>query len=280
MYRRKSLGAVLKYVLLGVGAFVSVFPFLWMVIGTTNTSADIMRSKLTFGTYLVENFRSLMEEQVGFVAGVRNSLVVSAVTTALALLICSMAGYGFEIYRSKGRDRLFRGLLLTMMIPFSALMVPLYRLFSQFGSVPGLKLFGLNTLGAMILPSVSTAFLIFFFRQNTKAFSREIVEAARIDGVSELGIFFRMYLPVMKSSFAAGTIITFMNSWNNYLWPLLVVQSPEQRTVPMVLSALGASYTTDYGALMVGIVLATLPTAIIYFLMQKEFVAGMVGSVK
>ena len=148
------------------------------------------------------------------------------------------------------------------------------------GNIQGLKLVGLNTLGAMILPSISTAFLIFFFRQNTKSFSKELIEAARIDGLGERAIFFRIFLPVMRSTVAAGAIITFMSSWNNYLWPLLVAQSPEKRTLPMVLSALGASYTTDYGALMVGIVIATLPSAVIYFLMQKEFVNGMTGSVK
>ena len=269
-----------KYVFLSIAAFLSIFPFFWMLIGTTNTSADIMRNKLTLGTELFTNLSNLMQKNVGFLDGLWNSLRVSMITTILALLVCSLAGYGFEMYRSKARDRIFNALLLTMMIPFSAMMVPLYRMFAQFGKVSFLKSFALNTMGAMILPMVSTAFLIFFFRQNTKSFSKEMIEAARMDGVREWGIFFRIYMPIMRSTFSAAAIITFMNTWNNYLWPLLVVQSPEKRTAPMVPSALGASYTTDYGALMMGIVIATLPTAILYFMMQKEFVDGMTGSVK
>lgn len=276
----KSGGSLFKYLFLLLAAFVSAFPFVWMIIGATNRSGDVMRNKMSIGSALADNIRSLFAANVGFVGGLCNSLVIALLTTLIALFLCSLAGYSFEVYRSKGRDRLFDLLLLTMMIPFSAIMVPLYRMFAKFGTVGGLKWMSLNTIWAIIIPTVSTAFLIFFFRQNTKSFSKEMIEAARIDGVSEGGIFFRIYMPVMKSTFAAGAIITFMNSWNNYLWPLLAVQSPDKRTVPMVLSALGASYTTDYGALMVGIVIATLPTAIIYFVMQKEFVDGMTGSVK
>lgn len=277
--RRRTV-RILKYLILIFASFLSVFPFLWMILGMTNTSDSILRNKFTFGSAFADNIRALFAANVGFLAGLKNSIVVSAVNTVLSLLICSIAGYGFEMYRSKARDRVFNVLLLTMMVPFSAIMIPLYRMFAKFAGIPGLKPIALNSLGAMILPTVSTAFLIFFFRQNTKSFSREIIEAARIDGVKEWGIFFRMYLPIMKSTFAAGAIITFMNTWNNYLWPLLVAQSPDKRTVPIVLSALGASYTTNYGALMVGIVIATLPSALIYFLMQKEFVSGMTGSVK
>ena len=143
-----------------------------------------------------------------------------------------------------------------------------------------LKFIGLNTIGAIILPSIATAFLIFFFRQNTKSFPKDTLEAARIDGLSEIGIFFKMYMPMMKTTYAAAAIITFMSSWNNYLWPLLALQSPEKRTVPLIISTLGSSYTPDYGMIMVAIVIATLPTAFVFFVMQKQFVQGMLGSVK
>lgn len=139
---------------------------------------------------------------------------------------------------------------------------------------------GINSLFVVIVPSICTAFLIFFFRQNIKAFPKEIVEAARIDGLSELGIFFKVYVPSAKNTYAAAAIITFMNSWNNYLWPLVALQSPDKRTIPLVLSAMGASYTPDYGMMMCGIVIATLPTAAIFFIMQKQFVQGMLGSIK
>ncbi len=165
-----------------------------------------------------------------------------------------------------------------MMIPFAALMVPLYRMFGSLSQVA--PFIGMDTLASVMLPTITTAFLIFFFRQNTKMFSRELIEAGRIDGLSELGIFFRIYMPTMKTTYAAAAIITFMNSWNNYLWPLVVLQSPENQTIPLLISNLGSSYAPDYGVIMLTIVIATLPTALIFFVMQKHFVAGMMGSVK
>lgn len=166
------------------------------------------------------------------------------------------------------------------MVPFAALMVPLFRLFSKFGNIPGLKLVGLNSPGAVVIIAVATAFLIFFFRQNTKTFPRELIEAARIDGLGEFGIFTRIFMPTMKSTYAAAVVVTFMTSWNNYLWPLIALQSPQKRTLPLIISAMGSSYTPDYGMMMTAVVIATLPTALIFFLMQKQFVAGMTGSVK
>ncbi len=176
-----------------------------------------------------------------------------------------------------------------MMVPFCALMVPLFRLFGSFGTMgfdddgnplAPWKWLGLDTYFAVVMPLVATAFLIFLFRQNTKAFPKDILEAARIDGLSEIAIFFKMYFPVMRPTYAAAAIITFMGSWNNFLWPLVALQTPEMRTVPLVLSNMGSSYTPDFGMIMCGIVIATLPTAAIFFLMQKYFVAGMVGAVK
>ncbi|MNP14663.1 Lactose transport system permease protein LacG [compost metagenome] len=165
-----------------------------------------------------------------------------------------------------------------MMIPFAALMVPLYRFFADIsGFVPAI---GINSIPAVILPTVTTAFLIFFFRQSTKMFPKDMLEAGRIDGLNELGIFFRIFMPTMKTTYAAAAIITFMASWNNYLWPLIVLQTPEMKTMPLLISNLGAGYSPDYGVIMTSIVIATLPTAIVFFLLQKHFVAGMTGSVK
>ncbi len=270
---------VLKYILLLILSLISVFPFLWMIICATNTAVDVNRGKLTFGTHLIENLTALFSPDLNFPRALLNSAVVAVITTVLALLISSMAGYGFEVFRSRGRDRVFNFLLISMMIPFCALMIPLYRMFSALNRA-GLTAIGLDTYVSVIVPVIATAFLIFFFRQNTKSFPRDILEAARIDGLNELSIFFRMYMPVMKSTYAAGAIITFMNSWNSYLWPLVALQSENMRTVPLVLSAMGSSYTPDYGMIMAGIIIATLPTALIFFVMQKQFVAGMLGSVK
>ncbi|AWI11240.1 hypothetical protein B4064_2175 [Caldibacillus thermoamylovorans] len=265
------------YVFLSVAAFISVFPFIWMIISMTNKSVDITKGTLLPGTNLIANLKNLFSTyDVG--SALWNSFLIAVVTTVLALVISSAAGYGFEMYKNRSRETVFNILLLSMMIPFAALMVPLYRMFGKWTNVvPGI---GIDTIVAVILPGITTAFLIFFFRQNTKMFPRDLVEAGRIDGLSELGIFFRIYMPTMKNSYAAAAIITFMNSWNNYMWPLVILQSPEKKTIPLLVSNLGAAYAPDYGVIYTAIVIATLPTAIIFFLMQKHFVAGMMGSVK
>ncbi|ANE46276.1 lactose ABC transporter permease [Paenibacillus swuensis] len=267
----------LTYLFLTVVAIVSIFPFLWMIISATNKSVDVTKGRLLPGSHLGQNFNKLLDS-VDLVPALMNSAKISVTTTLLALLIASLAGYGFEIFRSKTKDRIFNILLLSMMIPFAALMVPLYRMF---GSISGaLPFIGIDTAASVILPTVTTAFLIFFFRQSTKMFPKDMLEAGRMDGLNELGVFFRIYVPTMKTTYAAAAIITFMSSWNNFLWPLVVLQSPGQRTIPLLISNLGSSYSPDFGVIMTAIVIATLPTALLFFAMQKHFVAGMMGSVK
>lgn len=267
---RKAAGAG-QYVFLSLAAIVSIFPFLWIIIGTTNASKDITMGKMTLGNQLVTNFNNLI--QVGNVwLCLANTAILALIITTASILVCSLAGYGFVVFRGKVKDKFFALILLSMMIPTSSLMVPLFKMFS------GMHL--LNTKLGVALPALSTAFLIFFFRQNTKSFPYETIQAARIDGLSELGIFFRIYMPMMKSTYSAAAIITFMSSWNNYMWPLVSLQTKDQRTLPLLISSLGTAYTPDFGMIMIGIVITTIPSALVFFLMQKSFVEGMMGSVK
>lgn len=280
MSNRSKLIRAVEYIILSILTVISVFPFFWMIIAATNKSVDVTRGTLLPGTYFMENLKAVLASNLQYATAFKNSLIIAVVTTAVAMIISSAAGYAFEIYRSKQKNIVFNIILLSMMVPFAALMVPLFRLFSNFSSVPVLKFFALNTKGSVVIIAVATAFLIFFFRQNTKIFPKELVEAARIDGLGEFGIFTRIYMPTMKSTYAAAVVVTFMTSWNNYLWPLIALQSEDKRTLPIIISAMGSSYTPDYGMIMTAVVLATLPTALIFFLMQKQFVAGMTGSVK
>ncbi len=268
---------VFSYLVLVLASIISVFPFIWMIVSSTNKSVEVTKGRLLPGSNFIENFQNLLET-ANLGTALWNSAKISIITTVLAMLIASLAGYGFEIYKSKAKDIVFNILLLSMMIPFAALMVPLFRMFGTVAQT--FPLIGIDTLTAVILPTVTTAFLIFFFRQSTKMFSKDILEAGRIDGLTELGVFFRVYVPTMKTTYAAAAIITFMASWNNYLWPLVVLQSPEKQTIPLLISNLGSSYAPDYGMIMTAIVIATLPAALIFFIMQKHFVAGMMGSVK
>lgn len=276
---KKILNAF-QYIFLTILSIISVFPIFWMVIAATNESVEVTKGTLIPGTYFFENLKNLLASDLKYMSAFKNSLLIAVVTTTFAIIVSSAAGYAFVIYKTKTRERVFNVILLSMMVPFAALMVPLFRLFSKFNSMGPLKIIALNTPMSVIIIAIATAFLIFFFRQNTQNYPKELIEAARIDGLGEFGIFFRIFIPTNKSCYAAAIVVTFMTSWNNYLWPLIALQSPEKRTLPLVISAMGSSYTPDYGMIMTAVVIATIPTALIFFLMQKQFVAGMTGSIK
>ena|SRR5690606_34073341 len=209
----------LVYLLLSIAAFVSVFPFVWMMIGATNSSADIIKGKASIGTALITNATTFFT-QIDAIRIFWNSAVIAGVATVLTLVVSSLAGYGFEMFRSRVRERIFALLLLMLSIPFAAMMVPLFVMFAQARLV--------NTFAAVILPTVASIFIIFYFRQATKAFPSELRDAAKIDGLKEWQIFFYVYMPVMRSTYAAATIIVFMTNWNNYLWPLIILQTAEK----------------------------------------------------
>ncbi|WP_417310459.1 carbohydrate ABC transporter permease [Devosia sp.] len=261
----------ITYLVLSIAAFISIFPFFWMIVGATNSSNDIIKGKATPGGALFENLANFFAA-VDMPRVLFNSFLIAGVGTILTLLVSSLAGYGFEIFRSRFRERVFGGLLLMLSIPFAALMIPLFVMMAN------LKL--INTYQAIILPTVASIFIIFYFRQATKAFPRELRDAARVDGLKEWQIFFFIYLPVMRSTYAAATIIVFMLNWNNYLWPLIVLQTNDMKTLTLAVASLISAYTPDFGVVMVGAIFATLPTLIIFFLLQRRFVEGMLGAVK
>lgn len=261
----------IPYVILTIVSLISVFPLLFMAVSATNKSIDIIRGRLVPGTYLIENFKKLVENQnVG--AAMLNSFKYSIILTVLSLIICSLAGYGFEIYHDRGKDRLMSIILLAMMVPFVATLVPLFQMFSS------AKL--INTTMGFVLPTVSTPFLIMLFRQSARSFPHDIIEAAKIDGLNAFQIFYQMFFPTMRSTYAAAATITFMNAWNNYLWPKVIMQTDDSKTMPMLVANLTEGYTSDYGMLMLAVLICTLPTVIVFFVLQKSFAEGITGAVK
>ena len=260
------------YLILTVASILSVFPLYYMFCASTNRSIDVIAGKLIPGTYLIDNFKALIAQQ-NLRLALCNSFRNATVLTILCLLVCSIAGYGFEIYHDKAKDAVFTVLLTAMMIPFAAIMIPMFRMFSQLKMV--------NTMAAFMLPSISTPFMIMMFRQASRSFPHDIIEAARLDGLSETGIFFRMYMPTMKSTYAAATIITFMNAWNNYLWPLLCAMSNEMFTLPVGIPTFTSTYTVDYVKPMTASMVASLPMIILYIIFERQIVAGITqGAVK
>jgi len=261
----------IKYLFLLVAAFLSVFPLLWMLISATNRSVDVLTGTLLPGTYLMENLKTLLTN-TNLMQALWNSLRNASVATIASLIVCSIAGYGFEIYHDKIKDRLMGILLLSMMVPFAVIMIPLFMMFGKANL--------LNTTTAFVLPTISTAFLIFLFRQSTRNFPRDIIEAARLEGMGELGIFIKMYIPIMRSTYAAEAVITFMTAWNNYLWPLIIMQTEESKTMPLLISDLISGYVIDYGVLMLAVTISILPTIIIFLILQKNFAEGVISSIK
>lgn len=262
---------IAMYVFLIIMSFISVFPLYWMVIASTNKSVDVVSGRLIPGTYFIENFKNLIANQdIG--SAFINSFKYTVILTIISLIICSLAGYGFEIYHDKAKDAVMSVILLAMMVPFVATLIPLFQMFSKAGL--------LNSTLGFILPTISTPFLIMMFRQSARSFPHDIIEAARMDGLSEIRIFFQMFIPTMRSTYAAAMTITFMNAWNSYLWPKVIMTDSKSMTMPMVVANLTQGYVTDYGMLMLAVLICTLPTAVVFFCLQKSFAEGITGAVK
>ena len=259
------------YLILTVASILSVFPLYYMFCASTNRSIDVIAGKLIPGTYLIDNFKALIAQQ-NLRLALCNSFRNATVLTILCLLVCSIAGYGFEIYHDKAKDAVMGVILLAMMVPFITILVPLFQMVA--------KMKMLNSTLGFILPTVSTPFLIMMFRQSARSFPLYIIEAARLDGLSEIRIFFQMFIPTMKSTYAAAMTITFMNAWNSYMWPKVIMTESKSMTMPMVVANLTEGYVTDYGMLMLAVLICTLPTALVFFILQKSFAEGITGAVK
>jgi lactose/L-arabinose transport system permease protein len=259
----KKLRSAPGYILLGGWAIFSLFPLYFMVVSATNSSQDVLASRIVPGGELFTNFGTLFELQdVG--AAMASSFGIAVGTTVLALIVCSVAGYGFEVFHSKGKDALMGILLLAIMIPFAATLIPLFQLFARVGMV--------NSLFAVIIPTIATPLLILLFRQASRSFPSEILDAARVDGLSEISIFARIYAPTMRATFAAAGVITFLASWNNFLWPRVILIKNEVQTMPMLI--------VNYGVLMLAVLLASLPTMVVFLLLQRYFAQGITGAIK
>ncbi len=262
---------VLMYGFLIVVSLVSVFPLYWAFISAFNNTQEILGGRMIPSTHLIENINNLFAQQDVWNA-LKNSFATSILQTVLALVVSSIAGYGFEIYHDKYKDSVMGIIMLAMMVPFVAVLVPLFQLFSSW------KL--LNSWVGFFLPSLATPFLIMYFRNSARTFPRDTIEAARIDGLNELQIFIKMFVPMMKPTYASAATITFMGAWNSYLWPKVIMQTNEATTMPMLVSNLMGGYVIDYGVVMAGVTICSLPTIIIFFLLQKSFTNAVAGAVK
>ena len=269
---KKRFSRALIYIVLVLVSIISIFPCYWMVASSFNSTEEIVAGRVLPSTHLIENLENLFATYPIW-QGLWNSAKIAVITVVVSLMITSLAAYGFEKFGTRASEKVYGLVLIGMMVPFTALVVPLYKTMATIGLA--------NSHLAIILPAIGSIFLLFFFRQSFKSIPNELLEAARIDGASELRIFFQIVFPSMRSTYAAAAIYAFMNSWNNYMWPMIILSAPSKKTVILhVAKIITSGYYPDYGVQMVGLVIATLPIALIFLLLQRSFVEGLTGSVK
>jgi arabinosaccharide transport system permease protein len=260
------------FTVLGV---IVLIPFASILLTSLKNSSLVIRNgfNLKFDGLTLENYKYLFTADNQYFRWFGNSIVLTVVQTVLTLFISAWVAYGFAFYNFKGKNFLFVCVLIVMMIPFEILMLPMYR------EIVAMKLIN-NYLGIM-LPYLAHPIAIFFFRQFLRSIPKDIIDSGRIDGCSEYGIFLRLIMPLMNSAFAAMAIFIGMTSWNNYLWPLLVLSDSKKFTLPIGLTSLMSPYGNNYTLLISGAVMSVLPIIVLFLSAQKFFIEGMsTGSVK
>ena len=275
--KSKRFARFAMYTILVLIGIIMLLPFYWMFVLATHDTHDIFQfpPPFWFGGSLMENLQ-FMNESVDFVRHFMNSLFVTVSNVALVLLFCSMGGYAFAIYKFPGRKVLFAILMGTMMVPALASIVPWFILISKFGWI--------NNYSALIIPSSANAFGIFWMRQYAQNnVPRSLMEAAKIDGCSEWLIFFRVIAPVLLPAFAALGIMQFVNVWNDFMVPMLVLRDTNLYTLPLMLSYLRGDPTrgSNMGALVLASALSIIPLLFAFFLASNFFMSGLTaGAVK
>jgi len=260
-----------------VGAAATAMPFLWMISSSFKLNSEIYSYPLTLlprhGT-LSNYARLLAGAEIPFVRQFVNSSIVAAAQTILTLFISSLVGFGFAMYNFKFKRALFVFVLGTMMIPAQVTLVPLFLLMHAFR--------WLDTYQAIILPGSISAFGVFFMRQAMiSSVPAELLDAGRIDGCSEFGLFWRIGLPLSGAGLSVLGVLTLLGSWNNYLWPVIVLRTTEKFTLPVGLATLIGLYKQEWGMVLAGAFLATVPIIVLFILGRNQFITGLTsGAVK
>ncbi|MGJ9385753.1 carbohydrate ABC transporter permease [Salipaludibacillus sp. CF4.18] len=262
---------ILFYLILIVGAFVMLVPFLWMISTSIKSTGEIMVFPPEFipKEPTLDNYKAVTEK-FPMMRFLWNSLLVAVLTTIGQIIFSSMAGYAFARMQFKGRDKLFLLYLATMMVPAQVTMIPQFILMKEFG--------WLDSYQALIIPTMFAVFGTFLMRQAMLSIPRELEEAAFMDGANHFQVFLNVCLPLIKPAIATLTIFTFMQSWNNFLWPLIVISSRDLATLPLGLSLLQGRWGTDWALMMSGVVISVIPILAVYLFAQKYFIQGMTMS--
>lgn len=263
------------YLLVGIGALIMLAPFYFMFVFATHSRTEIfsLPPPLFFGNDFLNNLH-ILTSKMPFWRNLGWSLYVALASTALTLLFCSMGGYAFAMFEFKGKNALFGLVMGTMLLPSFMNMIPTFMIMDLLGWIDEPR--------ALYIPGAASAFGIFLMRQFVAtSIPRDLIEAARMDGCSELGIYARIVVPLLKPALGTLGLITFIASWNNFIGPLVVMRSPEMYTLPLALRSLQSPVDTEWGALMTGSAIATIPLLILFAVSSKQLISGLTaGAVK
>ena len=267
MIKKLSFGRILMIVTIILLSLISILPFYSMLVMGTYASNDLFTGiKLLPGHFLKENFKTLLS--INILGFYKNSLVISACSSALTVLVCALAGFTFAKYNFRFKKMLFAFILLTMMIPMQLGLVAFVIEMHAFG--------WLNTLLPMIIPPASSAFGAFWMTQfATSAIPNEVMESSRIDGCSEFGIFVKIALPFMLPACTTLGLLSFLWSWNSLLTPMIVLTNVKLYTIPLGIQLLATNYSSDTGTQILGLSLATLPILVFFALFSKSLITGL-----
>lgn len=257
------------YIILSVISLIWVFPFLWMALGSLKTQREILAKppRLLPDHATLANFTKWFE-QLNFSTYFTNSIIVAVITVLGNIIFCSMVGYALAKMQFRGKNIVFGTVMVTLMVPSVATFVPLFVIIANLGLS--------NTYAALILPFLTQPVGVFLMRQFMTGIPDAVIEAARIDGAGELRIFFQIVLPQCGPAIATLSILTFLSSWNNFLWPLVAAQSDSMYTLPVALSLYSTGQNaTNYSVLLAGAVLIITPILLLFIFLQRYFIEGV-----
>lgn len=269
MTRSDKIIKTISYIVLTALIIVMVFPFFWMVLSSLKPFREIYRPYLFPKNPTIDNYKQILSASL-FPNWFLNSLFVALSTTFSVLFFDSLVGYTIAKYRFPGRNIIFIFILSTLMIPTEMLIIPWYVMSSKLGWI--------DTYWGIMFPGMITAFGIFLMRQFMETIPDDLLDAARIDGVSEFGIFWRVALPLVKPALASLAILNFIGNWNAFLWPLIVSSKPKMYTLPVGLAYFSSENLMHWELIMTGATISTIPLIVIFLIFQKQIIRGIMLS--
>lgn len=271
VYIRANLARVATYLILAIGALVILFPLAWAISSSLKPNVDVFKIPMEWIPREIhpENYILPFKDHA-FGTYFLNSLFAATSVMLLSLVMSSLAGFSLAKYNYFGRDFAFLAILSTLMLPVQVILVPLYLVVRNLG--------WLNSYQGLIIPQAVTAFGIFLMRQHIMTIPDDFLDAARMDGASELGILWWVIIPMSKPALAAVAIFSFLGNWDSLLWPLVVVTRDSLRTLPLGISLFFSEYASTYNQALAVAIIVMLPVLIVFIIMQKQFIEGLARS--